>query len=147
MPSRLPSRYARPVAGGVAALFAVSTLFPIAAGLLTARDVPAWLGVLDVAVAALLFVAAVLAAAAAGTPIASPIIELCYRAYRGFAGLLLALLAVFLLAADAIRWDVLLAGLAWRAWLLIYVLPGLLTLWFRAAPAPDPIPAEPPARL
>jgi len=41
----------------------------------------------------------------------------------------LALLAVFLVVGEQIRWNVLLPGLAWRAWLLLYLLPAGITAW------------------
>jgi len=41
----------------------------------------------------------------------------------------LALIAVFLVAGDRIGWHILLPGLAWRAWLLAWVLPSALSLW------------------
>ena len=49
--------------------------------------------------------------------------------YRGLAGLLPVLLVVFFLAGDRVRWEILLVGLAWRIWFLIYTLPAWLALW------------------
>ena len=47
--------------------------------------------------------------------------------HAGFLGLL----AVFLLVGDRVAWSILLPGLAWRAWLLVYVLPAWLAAWRR----------------
>ncbi len=53
--------------------------------------------------------------------------------------LVLVLLVLFFLLADRIHWDVLLIGLAWRAWLLLYVFPHWLQAW-RERQQPDETP-------
>ena len=44
------------------------------------------------------------------------------------ARLRIATAALFFLAGDAVKWQVLLPGLAWRAWLFALVLPAWLAL-------------------
>ena len=39
------------------------------------------------------------------------------------------LICVFFVVGDQIGWHILLPGLAWRAWLLVWVLPAALSLW------------------
>jgi hypothetical protein len=41
----------------------------------------------------------------------------------------LALLVMFFLQGDRVRWNILLPGLAWRLWLLAYVFPSALAVW------------------
>jgi hypothetical protein len=93
------TRRNRPVVIVAGALLVVSTAFPVAASLLTG-PAPRWMGILDVVVAFAL---------------------VC-------AGLFLALLVVFFLVGDSIKWSILLPGLAWRAWLVGWVLPAALAL-------------------
>jgi hypothetical protein len=52
----------------------------------------------------------------------------CYRIYSWLANLIIVLLVIFFLFGDAIRWNILLPGLAWRAWLFTYSLPALLAI-------------------
>ena len=40
----------------------------------------------------------------------------------------LVLLVVFFIAGSHVRWEVLLTGFAWRAWLLMHSLPATLAL-------------------
>ena len=57
--------------------------------------------------------------------------------YQAIASVPLPLLVVFFLAGAYVRWDVLLPGLAWRGWLLMYSLPAALALlhqWSAASP-------------
>lgn len=54
--------------------------------------------------------------------------RLSYCVALGVAQLLLVLLVIFFVAGDQVKWDVLLPGLAWRAWLLITALPAAFTL-------------------
>ena len=39
------------------------------------------------------------------------------------------LILASLLLGDRLAWDVLLPGLGWRTWLLVYAFPAWLTLW------------------
>jgi hypothetical protein len=104
-------------------LFGVSLLFPVAAGLLRAEQMPQWLGWLDVGLAVAMALMLMRIDSAGRTLVDD-------RA-RLAAHLLLLLLILFFLAADRVRWDVLLVGLAWRFWLGADVLPAGLALWNR----------------
>jgi hypothetical protein len=132
-PSTAAARRGRTLVGVGAGLFAVSVAFPVVAALLPLAGTPPWLGVVDVALAVVLFLVAALIAARAGTVVPDAVQRRSYRLYRILATLPLALLVVFFLVGGAIRWEVLLPGLAWRAWLLCYFLPAALTLWARDA--------------
>jgi hypothetical protein len=123
------ARWGRPLVMVGAALFAISTAFPVVASVLAPQDVPAWAGIIDVGIAVLLVGLAFLADAVARGRIGNHIIHRSYRIYRAMAVLPLVLLVVFFLFGNSIRWEVLLPGLAWRAWLLIYALPSALALW------------------
>jgi hypothetical protein len=109
------------VAAGI--LFAGSTMFPIVASLIPIERHPAWAGPVDVALACALVACAAVIDRAAG-PHAGPESEhVTYRLYRGLHSAPLVLLLVFFLVGTRGNWSVLLAGLAWRAWLISYVLP------------------------
>ena len=56
--------------------------------------------------------------------------------YKHAGAVPLVLLAIFFVAGSLVRWDILLVGLAWRAWLLMYTLPATLAL-LRPAGRPD----------
>src|SRR5829696_5013763 len=108
-----------------AALFGVSTAFPIAASLLPVAT-PRWLGIADVAVA--LVVVGVRIMMRQPGPFSADVTRAALRIVQGSATLLLLLLVVFFLAGDVLRWNVLLPGLAWRAWLFLMALPSWLAL-------------------
>jgi hypothetical protein len=105
-------------------LFVISSLFPIAASLLPA-DPPRWLGVADVVVAALLAGAALMLASRVGMSAANANLVPAYRLVRIVAYLIPCLLAVFFLAGPRVKWEVLVIGLGWRAFLLVMVAPHL----------------------
>jgi lysylphosphatidylglycerol synthetase-like protein (DUF2156 family) len=111
-----------------AALFAVSTTFPIAASLLPTQATPLWLGIADVAVAAALMAAGFVVVARAPKTFDPPTTAAAFRVLRAGSALFLLLLVLFFLAGDAVRWQVLLPGLAWRAWLFVLVLPAWIAL-------------------
>ena len=121
-------RNGRALVAVATAVFAISLLFPIVGSLLPPGDVPAWLGVLDVTVAAVA-VALGFTIASMGLRRADDASKLAaYRLYRAVAILPLVLIAGFFLVGDRVNWSVLLLGLAWRAWLFVYVLPAALVL-------------------
>jgi len=107
------------------ALFVLSTAFPVAAGVLALSRPPRWMGIADVAVAALLFVAA----AAVWTRGRSAVTDrhrlVALRASQGVIAVIPPLLAIYFVAGPRIDWTVLVIGLAWRGWLLLYTLPFL----------------------
>ncbi len=110
-------------------LFVISTAFPVVAGLVRAEDLPSWLGLVDVSLA-LVFVIAVFALDGMNKQkVSEQVIQVSYRIYRAMGTLPLILLVIFFLAGSAIRWEILLPGLAWRTWIFIYMLPIGLTLW------------------
>jgi hypothetical protein len=109
-------RRRRRAIGVLAAGFAVSTATPI------------------VALALLLVGGAIRLGATAKRPFDDGTIRTAFRVYRGLAAVPLVLLAVFFVAAGAIKWDVLLVGLAWRAWLLVEVLPAAIAGWRAGSP-------------
>lgn len=105
-------------------LFVVSSLFPIVAAWLP-PDLPRWLGIADVIVAALLAASAL---ALAGRTRAMPTeaaLAAGFRVVRSVAYVIPILLAVFFLAESRIRWQVLVIGISWRAFLLVMVSPYL----------------------
>jgi hypothetical protein len=114
---------------GSAGLFALSSVFPVAASLLQVEPLPRWVGVVDV-VTAIAFVAlamAVVSKKPSDFPVA--VVARSLRIYRGLASTFLILLVLFFLAGESIKWGILLPGLAWRGWLLAMALPSWLSLW------------------
>jgi hypothetical protein len=107
----------------------VSLAFPLVASVVPAADLPGWLGPLDVVIAAALLVVALAITNAARGRIGSAVRDVCYRTYRVLAALPLVLFVGFLMVGHRLAWDVLLPGLGWRCWLLVYVLPAWLALW------------------
>ena len=114
---------------GIAGLFAVSSLFPMAASVIQVYRLPKWVGVVDVVVAVALVTMGMVIVSRKPTGFAAPVIASAFRIYRGLANSFLILLVLFFVAAETIRWSILLPGLAWRGWLLALVLPSWLSLW------------------
>jgi hypothetical protein len=130
----VPSR-ASAAARAFAVLLAISTVFPIVAALLPATSVPAIVGLVDVALAAITIMAG-FAVDAYGRPIATDADRARgWRVVSLVATVLPALLVVFFLVPGMFRWEVLLVGLAWRSWLLVWVIPSCLAL---LRPGPEP---------
>jgi hypothetical protein len=120
----MPSVLAR----GCVALFALSSAFPITAALLGDSRRPPWLGAADVGIAAILFLSAVMVAVRASTLVADRHrIAAFHTSQVVFASVPL-LLAVFFVVGGRVDWTVLVIGLAWRGWLLLYTLPFLIAL-------------------
>jgi hypothetical protein len=113
------------------ALLAISTAFPVVAGLSQDLQPPAWMGYIDVALALVLVLLGGLMVSAAKGQLERKVIRRSYRLYRGVAALPLILLVIFFLVGSRIKWEVLLPGLAWRTWLLMYALPAAVALWVR----------------
>jgi hypothetical protein len=119
---------ARTLVGACVGVFVASAAFPVVASVLRS-PVPGWLGIADVVVAAVLVCLGFLIAAK-GSATADPhVLELSLRVLRGGANLSLALIVVFFLAGEHVKWDILLLGLAWRAWLFVWVFPAAIALW------------------
>ena len=122
--------WGRPLAISSAVVFCISSVFPVAVGLAkdTASFPPGW-GTLDVGIA---FVLAALAFAVFGLAkgrVNQQVEGLSYRAYRVLIHGIFALLLVFALLGDRIVWSNCLTGLAWRFWLLLYVLPAWVAVF------------------
>jgi len=121
--------WARALAITVAVLFVISSAFPAAAGLSknTAAFPKLW-GRLDVGLAFVLGILALVITALAEGKVNQQAVAATYRAYRILIHGILVMLVVFFLAGDRITWINCLTGFAWRAWLLAYSLPA----WFTA---------------
>jgi hypothetical protein len=119
----------RPLVLLTAALFAVSTMFPIVAAVAQPDPSPLWAGMADVALAILTCACGFTIATRAAERFDDGVVRSAFKIYRTGATALLALIGVFFVAGDRIGWHILLPGLAWRAWLLAWVLPGALSLW------------------
>jgi uncharacterized membrane protein YtjA (UPF0391 family) len=115
------------LAGGV--LFSLSTLFPITASLLREEQVGRVMGISDVAVAAAVFGFAFVLWKRNAALARPGIVAASAGLQRAAWNLPLLLLVVFLVAGDRVRWNVLLPGLAWRAWLLANVAPWAVAEW------------------
>lgn len=107
-------------------LGAVSTAFPIIASLLPPDAVPAFIGLVDVAVAGVLVLLAFWLEARARPHVTLEHRADAYRLIRLASVSLIVLLVVFFLTPASVNWTVLLVGLGWRAWLAIWVLPSLV---------------------
>jgi hypothetical protein len=108
------------------ALFVVSTAFPVVAGILNADRPPRWLGIADVAVAAVLFVVAVMVVSGVRNAIGDGHRIGAFLVGQRLTGVIPLLLVGYFVLGPRINWVVLVIGLAWRAWLLFYTLPSLL---------------------
>ena len=109
-------------------LFGISTAFPIVASIRT-REAPVWVGVLDALLAFALVAVGALTSARWGRAVDGAVLEASARIYRAGASVFLVLLALFFVAGQRINWNILLPGLAWRAWLFAYVLPAGIVAW------------------
>ena len=109
-------------------LFALSSAFPIAAALLGESRRPVWLGMADVAIAATLFVSAVMVAVRSRTHVTDRHRIAAFQTSQVVFATVPLLLAVFFIVGGRVDWTVLVIGLAWRGWLLLYTLPFLIAL-------------------
>jgi hypothetical protein len=125
------------VATGI--VFLVSLAFPVVAGLSRSTETfPRFWGILDVVIAFILTALAITVSALFDRAVTEEIRQATYRIYRALMNVLLVLLVAFLLAGDHIKWTIFLPGLAWRAWLLFYVLPAWLAAFRSNRVAPPP---------
>ena len=119
----------RPLALGAAIVFCISSAFPVIAGLSkNTASFPKWWGMLDVGIAFVLAIIAIVILAIANGRVNKLAEDSSYRAYRVLTHGILAIIVIFFLLGDQITWSNCLTGLAWRAWLLLYSLPA----WFTA---------------
>ena len=115
----------RTLAVACLALFVLSTAFPVVAGVLNLSRPPRALGIADVSVAALLFLTAATLAARSRGVVEDRHRLAALRATQVVAGVIPFLLAAYFVMGSRVGWPVLVVGLAWRSWLLFYVLPAL----------------------
>lgn len=119
------ARWRRRLAIASAVAFAISTAFPT--GACFVKDPgglpPIW-GVLDVAIAAIVVVLGIAVLASAEKRVDTRATAIAYRLYRVLSHGILAAIVIFFVLGDRINWTSCLPGFAWRAWLLVYVLPA-----------------------
>ena len=116
------------VAAGL--LFAVSLVFPTAAGL--ARDTgsfPKWWGAGDVTTAFLLVFCVIALQAAVRGQVDQQAEMAAYRTYRALSSVLLAVAALVMFGGGLVHWASCATGFLWRAWLLVYALPDWIAAW------------------
>ena len=109
-------------------LFAVSTAFPVVAGFQNTETPSRWLGFADVGVAGLLLAVTVTVASRVRSQVTDDDRLIAFRASQALFSVIPVLLIAFFIAGDRIDWQVLIVGLAWRAWLLLYTLPYLISV-------------------
>lgn len=126
---RLRSTWRRGIAVVTGLVFAISSLFPLAAGLShDTASFPSWWGVADVGVAAMLAILTLVVFVIGHTHVCKEDEELSYRGYRVLIHGIFVLLVGLLLFGDRIVWSNCLPGFAWRYWLLLYGLPTWLAV-------------------
>lgn len=106
-------------------LFAISTVFPVIAGGIPSVQQYRWLGVADGVIALMLVVTAMAVASRTRLVVSDRDRLAALEVTRAVVTVIPILLVVFFLAGTRIDWTVLIIGLAWRGWLLIYTLPFL----------------------
>jgi hypothetical protein len=129
--TQVPSSTAssRVLLGASAALFIVSSAFPVVASVLPAERMPRWMGIVDVVLAAALVTVGLVVFSRKPSEFAGPVVATGFWAYRALSNTFLVLLALFFVAGEYIQWKILLPGLAWRAWFLVLVLPAWVSVW------------------
>ncbi len=113
----------------VSALFLISWVFPIGAGL--AKDTsgfPKWWGAVDVGLAFVLAIAAFAIQALVRDKVDNRAKDKTYGIYRIFTHALIGVAVLVMVAGDRIVWSQCATGFLWRAWLGLYILP-----WWLAA--------------
>src|SRR5215475_13102054 len=122
-------RWGRPLAVATAAIFCVSTAFPMVAGLSKSTGAfPKWWGIADVVLASVLAAMAFAVMVAAQGKISRQADDATYRAYRILTHGIFVMLVLFFLAGERITWINCLTRFGWRAWLLLYDLPSWFTV-------------------
>ena len=106
-------------------LFAISTAFPLIAGGIPSVQKYRWLGVADGVIALALVVTAMAVASRTRLVVSDRDRLAALKVTRAVVNVIPVLLLAFFLAGTRIDWTVLVIGLAWRGWLLIYTLPFL----------------------
>ena len=106
-------------------LFAISTAFPFLGWFLFQYGISE-MGIVDVGIASFTVVAAFTLEGRARPFVTEADRARSWLIIRAGATGLLLLLGIFFIAPTQFHWDVLVIGLVWRAWLLIWVLPSLV---------------------
>jgi hypothetical protein len=128
-PSAALPHWSRPLAIATAIVFCISSVFPVVAGFVTNRETwPKWWGVLDITIAFVLAMLALVVMGAAQGKVSKPVEDASYRAYRVLIHAILVTGTAFIFLGDRIVWTNCLTGFAWRFWLLLYGLPAWLTV-------------------
>lgn len=104
-------------------MFAVSTAFPVVAGVLNMDRPSRWLGIADVSTAALLFGVTAIVTTRVRNAVADSHRVAAFRTSQVILCIIPALLATYFIIGARVDWTVLVIGLAWRGWLLLYSLP------------------------
>lgn len=104
-------------------LFAISTVFPVIAGGIPSAQTNRWLGVADGVIALALVVTAMVVASRTRFIVSDRNRLTALKHTLAVVNVIPVLLLVFFLAGTRVDWTVLVVGLAWRGWLLIYTLP------------------------
>jgi hypothetical protein len=121
---------ARPVCIAAAILFLLSAVFPIGAGLShNAASFPHWWGTLDVGTAFLLAALALAVLAIGQLRISKQDEDATYHGYRVLIHGIFVLMVVFVFFGNRVAWSQCLSGIAWRSWLLLYVLPAWIAAY------------------
>jgi hypothetical protein len=121
--------WGHPIAVASAVVFFISTAFPVTTGLSkNLASFPKWWGLLDVGLAFVLAILALVIQRLARGHVNKRAEETSYRAYRLMIHGLLVFCVVYMLAGGRIVWVNCATGLAWRTWLLLYMLPEWFTL-------------------
>jgi hypothetical protein len=124
------AQWGRPLAVAAAVLFFISTAFPVTAGLSkNTASFPRWWGAVDVGLAFILAILAFVIHGLARGRLNKQAEVATYRTYRLLLHGLLVFCVVFILAGDRIVWVNCATGLAWRIWLLLYMLPEWFTVF------------------
>src|SRR5262249_12017225 len=104
-------------------------VFPVVAAFVKdTKSWPKWWGTLDVSIASILVILVFVIHALARGRLNQQVEQATYRVYRILLHGIFLMLVIFFRAGDRIRWTQCLTVFAWRAWLLLYVLPW----WFAA---------------
>ncbi len=123
-------QWVRPLCIAAAIVFLISAVFPIGAGLSrNTESFPHWWGALDVDTAFFLAVLALAVLAIGQSRITKQVEQETYRAYRILIHGIFALMVVFVFFGGRIVWSQCLSGIAWRSWLLLYVLPAWIAAY------------------
>jgi fumarate reductase subunit C len=113
----------------MAVLFGLSVTLLVWASTLAVAIAPgtlSWQGIVDVVSAFILVILGAVLTVRANALVGRSTHRLAY----GVATLLVPLMLVGMwLNARRLLWDVLLGGLAWRSWLLLYALPAAIAVW------------------